>query len=258
MENKKYERRVNSTKGKKEVSFEERLLKEKAMRKVSKDDVIFVSVSNICSMFWCQRQMIFKLKNGELQAYKSYLLNKESHGNLTIKEINNLLEKEKKRLKSKGLCQPMDIEMMGTLILTGEDKLDRGCFREMFSKENYPTLDCSFKWKRYEILASPDGITDQFCYEFKSVSNQRLIHYIKPIAISQANLYSYLFQRQAIRVQLYLEDLHKVLTFEEKTNPSTAAGVLITMDRLLKGELAPSPPKDWKCGICTFDCEMKK
>lgn len=37
--------------------------------------------------------------------------------------------------------------------------------------ERYPTIRWAFKWRDFMISGVPDGITDNFVYEFKTIKN---------------------------------------------------------------------------------------
>jgi len=128
----------------------------------------------------------------------------------------------------------------------------RGNYLHGTIAEKYDKVLKYFSWKDYILIASPDGITDEFCYEFKSVSSKNMSYYMKHVAINQAMLYSYFFKRPYYRVQMYIQDIDETVTIQKKVNTKKAEEILINMDKLLKGKIKPVPPKQFKCNVCSY------
>jgi CRISPR/Cas system-associated exonuclease Cas4 (RecB family) len=119
--------------------------------------------------------------------------------------------------------------------------------------EKYPTVKAFWEWEGHCIVGIPDGLTDEFVYEFKSVSSYYLLHYLKPVAQAQAGLYAYFLDRPKTRVQIRVKQANKIETYEQKSSPDNAVELLKTMAALLEGEITPLPPGiAWKCKNCTF------
>lgn len=140
-----------------------------------------------------------------------------------------------------------------------DNPLERGIFEELNRAEHYPTFRYHFNWKNYIIEGAPDGIGPDFCYEFKTTANEFLCNFIKPMAIAQANIYSYLFEKPKIKVQIKL--MNKVnersIIIEQKTDERHAVHTLNTMDKLLTNKMNPIPPKQWKCKSCEYRSECR-
>jgi hypothetical protein len=64
----------------------------------------------------------------------------------------------------------------------------RGRFFEDVKSEQYPSIRWNFDWNGYIVVGVPDGITDDFVYEFKTTKNRFLMYYRKPVALTQADL----------------------------------------------------------------------
>lgn len=135
----------------------------------------------------------------------------------------------------------------------------RGEFAQGTLAENYPTIRWNFSWDRYVILGVPDGITEDFVYEFKTTSSEYLSFFIKPVALTQADLYGYFFKRKKKRVQIYLAKEDKIQTFERAVDKKNAIKTLTNFKKIEEGEL-PKPPKSWKCKRCEFSelCPLYK
>jgi hypothetical protein len=130
---------------------------------------------------------------------------------------------------------------------------------ELYKAETYPTIKKFFKYKEYVLVGVPDGITESFCYEFKSVKNEFLFYFTRPIAKAQVTLYSHFFNKPETRYQIHIQKPNEVKSFQEKLNPIEAELILSTMDRLLKNKIKPIPPKRFKCSTCEFNrkCKLK-
>ncbi len=133
----------------------------------------------------------------------------------------------------------------------------RGQHLEMMKAEQYPTASWNFEWRKYVIGGTPEGITDDFVYEFKTTKNNFLMMFYKPVALVQADLYGYFFGRDVKRVQMYIEEKNEIETWEQKVDKTKVETVLKNFRRVDEGWLPP-PPKSWKCNSCEFltDCAI--
>jgi CRISPR/Cas system-associated exonuclease Cas4 (RecB family) len=127
-----------------------------------------------------------------------------------------------------------------------------GIKEEVELAEKYGSAQGRFEYDKFIIVCAPDGITDEFCYEFKSTRNHFLEKFIKPVAITQANLYSYFFNKPEIRVQIHIRETGEIVTIEKPIDASKAESDLQTAVKLLRGEMVPIPPKSWKCKRCEY------
>lgn len=127
--------------------------------------------------------------------------------------------------------------------------LERGVFLEESRAENYPSIRWNFGWKDYTLVGVPDGITDDFVYEFKTTRNNFLLFYMRPVALAQADLYGHFFKRKRKRVQIFITEEKRTETIEDKTSSESAKDYLNRFwDADHGGRL--KPPKEWKCGRC--------
>lgn len=141
-----------------------------------------------------------------------------------------------------------------------KDPLYRGKILHLKHAEKYPTVRWNFKWKKYVVVGVPDGITDEFVYEFKSTTSSGGFakKWLKPLAETQADLYGFFFRRKKKKVQIYSQRDDRVYTWERNVNPERAVEVLERFEKVDSGELPP-PPADWKCRRCEFahECPIK-
>ena len=113
--------------------------------------------------------------------------------------------------------------------------------------ELYPSIRWNFRWNDYVVVGIPDGLTDDFAYEFKSTRNRRLSADHKPVALAQANLYAYFFQRANARSQILVMDEDHTETWDTPVDPLKAEFVLGEIRKLLEEGVIPQPPKASKC-----------
>ena len=132
-----------------------------------------------------------------------------------------------------------------------EDPKRRGEVFEVLDAEKYPSIRWNFPWEKYTIVGVPDGITDDFVYEYKTTRNRFLLGFIKPIAFAQADLYGYFFQRPQKRVQIQIVEENVTETYEETVDVTNVEKTLSAFARVEAGEPA-FPPKPWKCRRCDF------
>jgi CRISPR/Cas system-associated exonuclease Cas4 (RecB family) len=101
------------------------------------------------------------------------------------------------------------------------------------------------------VVGVPDGITEDFVYEFKTTQSRFLLQYVKPVAFTQADLYGYFFRRRGKRVQIHVVEEGRTETWEAPVDEANAVGVLRAFK--LAGEGKPPPPAErWKCRRCRY------
>lgn len=128
----------------------------------------------------------------------------------------------------------------------------RGEMLETTKAEFYPTIRWNFEWGNYVVVGVPDGITDNFVYEFKTTKNRYLMYFIKPVAFAQADLYGYFFKRNKKRIQIYIVNENKIETWEDQVDFNKATEVLENFKKIDEGLMSPPLPKPWKCNSCDF------
>jgi CRISPR/Cas system-associated exonuclease Cas4 (RecB family) len=122
---------------------------------------------------------------------------------------------------------------------------------EAAKAERYPTIRWNFAWDKYVVVGVPDGITNEFVYEFKTTKSKFLMNFLKPVALTQADLYGYFFKRNRKRVQIYIAETGEIETWEVPVDIERAKTVLAKFKEVEMG-LTPLPPKAWKCKSCEF------
>ncbi|AFK94283.1 MULTISPECIES: hypothetical protein [Thermoanaerobacterium] len=225
------------------------ILKMRFKNLYSDESPIFLGTSNIAQQFWCQTSVIYKSIEDEYMFKTVYeRIIKEKGENLPIEEINKLIENEQQK--------EVDNNNSNIKIIYGNpfslDPLIRGKADESLYAEKYPKFMYYFKYRNKIIIAAPDGITDDFCYEFKSTSSEFLLRYVQPVALAQASLYSYFFKRPKIRVQIYITATKKIKTIEEDLSTEKVEKYLNDMIDLLEGKREIILPKEWKCKNCKY------
>lgn len=152
------------------------------------------------------------------------------------------------------LCFEAEAKAEGVRIANPEEfPILRGEFLHTTKAEHYPTIGWNFRWERYAVGGVPDGITDTFVYEFKTCRNKYLMDYfIKPVALTQADLYGYFFKRSKKRVQMYAAAEDYIQTWETKVDEGKVETVLKNFTRVDGGWIPPAP-NPWKCKSCEFN-----
>ena len=128
----------------------------------------------------------------------------------------------------------------------------RGEIHQMSKAEKYPTIRWNFPWHDYVVIGVPDGITGSFVYEFKSTRSRFFCdHYMKPVALTQADFYGYFFKRTHKKVQIHVMEEDKTETWSEPVSQERALQTLNNFERIDRGESA-KPPRAFKCKSCEF------
>lgn len=262
------------------------LLLEKERKGASKDNLLFLGMANIAGYSWCAMQSLFKSRKDEIGFFIAYLKDRllysleleritelpkrnedwlEIGNDITLDDIENLLKSNSRQSAHLG-TRYVELEKDGIPTLVPSDNLSpdevnnlsktvdpklRGEQLEKVKAERYPSIRWNFTWDKYVIIGVPDGITDRFVYEYKTTKNTGTLRYLKSVVHNQADLYGFFFNRNEKRIQVYIIDIDKTETWQEKINKNQAKAILKKFRRVDAGEL-PLPPKEWKCKRCEF------
>lgn len=122
---------------------------------------------------------------------------------------------------------------------------------EFLYGERLPTIRLWIRFKRYIIGATPDGVADDYVYEFKATSQMgRRLEAIREASIRQAILYAYAFRRPRVKVQIAKFPLPKnpwplkvgdlpepgIETISRPTKPEEALAILKEFDEAFGAE----------------------
>ncbi len=250
---------------------------EKDRRGRSKTELLFIGMANVASYWWCARKAVLKSRLREIEFFASYFLDRLLYSMLlgyvdqlpatpeklldvgdeiTLNDIEKLLWEEisqdadsekvsddiNEKLAELGI-DPADLE---------KDSMLRGKVYEKLKMERYPTIRWNFEWRDYVVVGIPDGITEEFVYEFKTTKSNFLFRYIERVALTQADLYGYFFKRDKKRVQVYVIQQDSVLSFDGQVDVSRAEE---TLDKFQQADTdldSAIYPIDWKCNSCEF------
>lgn len=258
----------------------------------------YLAAANIAQMRWCESKFVFRSRRDEEMFRLAYEEDCKKYGEgLSVRQLNKFLRSGKSGPREKGEIVNLsdgsllvfyhyegvdissdeiervkaEVEASGKLPEEGSFIYGLGFFpggppsleelgrhHQQAFAENLPTLRYHFRFRDYIIEAIPDGIATDYCYEFKSTANGFLFRYAKPVAIAQAMLYSYFFDRKKYKVEIYIRDKKQIKTIDGELDKAEVEGILDRMDALLKGIVKPIPPKRFKCRNCEFlkDCSI--
>ena len=148
--------------------------------------------------------------------------------------------------------EEIDVDTHEHVRIDTKDGLGRALFAQYKFGQQLPTIRYHFPFRDFVIEAVPDGISADYCYEFKLVGERFWYRFVKPVALLQASLYSYFFQRKRYWVDIYVENEGCKETIEGDLDRQWVEDTLNEMDKLLRGSTQPIPPKQVKCPHCDF------
>jgi len=106
---------------------------------------------------------------------------------------------------------------------------------------NYETIRWNFDWKKHVVLGEPDGITDEYIYEFKSTQDGDSLESTKLTAELQADLYGYFFKRAIKKIQIYVVNDNTTHTFKSEVDRENAENALNFFEEIDRGEKPTEP-----------------
>jgi hypothetical protein len=236
---------------------------EKRRRGIETNALAFVGMHNVAQHWWCTQYAVLKSRANETGFFAAYLRDRIVYahqlgladelpcrkeallnmgGDLTWNDVEKLLKEKASEPDKRKADQER------------QDLLRRGELDQALHAEKYPTIRWNFRWGKYSVVGVPDGITEEFVYEYKTTRNSYLLRFAKPVALAQADLYGYFFQRPRKRVQTHITEEDKIETYEELVDIGRAEETLAAFAQVDEGKPA-RPPVRWKCGSCEIRAE---
>jgi CRISPR/Cas system-associated exonuclease Cas4 (RecB family) len=246
--------------------LEELMRLEKRRLGLDEERLVFVGMANIAEYRWCPRRAILRSREDELMFFASYLYDRLAYScelglvrkspasvsellaigdEVELSHVEELLRREAERLKGAvgGPRAPPP--------LTQLSPIERGRALEELLAERYPTIRWNFRWEGYVVVGVPDGITEDFVYEFKTTQSRFLLQYVKPVAFTQADLYGYFFRRRGKRVQIHVVEEGRTEAWEAPVDEANAVSILRAFKLADEGK-PPPPAERWKCRRCKY------
>ncbi len=252
---------------------------EKDRRGRGRKELLFVGMANVANYWWCARKAVLKSRLKELEFFGSYFFDRLLYSMLlgyvdkfpatpeklldfgdeiTLNDIEKLLREKVFQGTDSDIVNINIInELLAKLGINAadleEDPMLRGVVYEKLKIEKHPRIRWNFEWRDYVVVGVPDGITDEFVYEFKTTKSSFLSRYIKPVASTQADLYGYFFKRDRKRVQIYVVQQDRVWNFDDEVDASRAEE---TLDKFQQADAdlgSARFPAEWKCSSCEFN-----
>ncbi|XAM00518.1 hypothetical protein OT109_03835 [Phycisphaeraceae bacterium D3-23] len=104
------------------------------------------------------------------------------------------------------------------------------------------------------LVGLPDGLTDDFVYEFKSAKNAYMARYSRPVAKTQGDLYGLFWGRPNKRIDVMLQETGEREVATDPVDRKRAEETLTKFRNGVDGKKT-RPPVAWKCRHCEYaDC----
>lgn len=244
---------------------EEELLKlEKERLGLDPKKVVFIGMANVSKSNWCIYKSYLNSLEEEEMFFGAYLSdrlfysadlglikNKPS----SIKELLNIgdnieLDQIESLLKEKKIPNKVNDDRDPSKM----NPFEKGKYYENKFAEKYKSIRWNFKKGSFILLGFPDGLNDDLAYEFKYTGNHRYIKTTLESATFQANFYALNFKKTKIRIQIYLEDLNEIKTYNLIPNKEESNLLIKQWNNMIKGELPSFPyDKPYVCKSCKFN-----
>jgi len=252
-----------------EIDETELMNLEKERLGISRDKLVFIGMANLSKYYWCAWQYYLKSKKNELEFFSAYFQDRLKYSKelgmlkkipknekeilkigdkINFKQIQNLLKKRQVTISSNETKKEVK-----KLLKKEDDPLIKGNYHQTLYAENYPSIRWNFRYKDIVLIGIPDGITDNFVYEFKSTKRRYFPDTCKTARL-QANLYGHYFKRPKKKIQIYCKEENQVFDYFEEVDDNDIIELLEKWVHMISGEL-PIKPEFWKCNICEFKDE---
>ena len=260
-----------------------RLLRlEKMRRGVDEGELVFINIANVAKSVFCVGQAVLACRSREVEFFGAYLQDIVDYsirlGFISPAQLSGLDEVEMLRVLGE-LGERLSWREHGERLLratrtvtlfpeerrvyegefdrlraSSRDKHRLGELAEILYAESYPSIRWSFNWREYTLVGIPDGITNDFVYEFKSTGKLKNVPYRLREAMTQADLYGCFFHRPKKKVQVYCWATGRIEADEMlKVDLRNAINTLEAFRRVDKGETDAEPANPKLCKRCDFE-----
>jgi len=242
---------------------------EKKRLGFNENNLVFVSAGDISKFYWCPMQTHFTLIENEVKKFAGYLKDKieystklekynkvpnnysellEIGDNLVLNDVFKLL----KRVEYSNIVNENDIWQAKKNLKGCKLPIKRGHYLEIIHAKKYPKIHWFIKYKNLIFTCEPDGITDDFVYEFKSSKNRYFSKQSTLKAKLQADIYCLCFDMKKKIIDNFIISENKIESITEAFNIKNLDLVIEEMKKIIAGNL-PHPPKEkFKCKSCRY------
>lgn len=243
-------------------------------------DLVFVSTGDFSKFHWCPMQAYFALIDHELDKFLGYLQDKIEYSikldKLTLQTIPNNPKSPQKLLQIGDDITLQDISKLlkrteyaniptQQQIIDAKENLkkctlqtQRGHYLETIYAKKYPQIHWFVKYKNFIFTCEPDGITNDFVYEFKSSKNRYFANHTKRKAQLQSDIYAICFNKTSKTIDQLIISENKIETIEESLNKERLDSVIKAIKNIIAGNLPKAPLEKFKCRVCMYrnKCEI--
>lgn len=239
---------------------------EKKRRGISQDRLAFLSVSDIAQQLYCPMKAVLSCRRDESEYFTAYITDSlicadkmgrlvkwprtlsailQIAAEITHEDLALLYSLESKREKLPAAASKGSVN----ILTATTEKFERGRLAQSQYAEKHGAFRSHWDWDGYVITGIPDGLTDDFVYEFKYTANPRYRQYAVASANLQADLYGLLFDRKRKRTQVLAGESNAVETMESDVDRQRASKVIADFIAIERGAL-PWSEHEGKCKVC--------
>lgn len=249
---------------------------EKQRLGFNQNDLVFVSAGDFSKFYWCPMQTYFSLKQNETKKFEGYLLDKIQYsfelGDLKkLPQTKNELLSIGDKIKLKDIYQLLKQKKYSNIktqeqIIDAKKQLkqctlqtEKGHYLETIYAQTFSQIHWFVKYKNFIFTCEPDGISEEFVYEFKSSKNTYFSKQSMQKAKLQTDIYAVCFNQKNKRIDQLITSTNKIQKIEESLNIKRLDFVIEQINNIIKGVL-PSPPyQKFKCNNCEYknECTIK-
>ncbi len=258
------------------------LAMEKRRRGLPTTQLVFVGAANVAEFWWCAEQSVLKSRDREAGFFQAYLQDrllraiqqrialsvpKKSTDILQLAASDAILAppipkglpRDSSRTDEVSRRMTLELYRATAAELPADDGFGRGQLAQGMLARPYRSVRWNWRWRDLVVVGVPDGITRGLVYEFKSCGKAFFLPFIRPVALTQADLYGYFWNRPRKHVEFV--DSHsgeRIEVIRDTVDCGRAQETLRDFREVARGRLPPAP-KTWKCTNCEYratDCRI--
>ncbi len=259
-----------------DFDLQELIILEKQRLGFDDNKLVFISAGDLSRFYWCPMQTYFSLIDHELDKFSGYLQDKIEYSiklnklkqvpktkqqllsigdDINLDDIFELLKQEEYQNK----VSDKDIQNAKQELKKCKLPQEKGHHLETIYAKKYPQIHWVTKYDDFIFTCAPDGIGNDFVYEFKSSKNRYFSKQSIQKAKLQADMYCICFNKKIKVIDQLILSENKIESIEEKVDINTLNEILTSIRHIIKGNF-PNPPKErFKCINCEYKskCTIK-
>ena len=255
----------------------ELLILEKKRLGFKEEDLVFISAGDFSRFYWCSMQAYFAMRKNEVYKFSGCLQDRIEYSiklgkldkipknkeellligrDISLKDIFDLMKREEYQNKIGDDV----VENARQELEKNKSPQERGHLLETIYARKLPQLHWFVRFDDFIFTCEPDGIGENYVYEFKSSKNRYFSVSSIEKAKLQSDIYAICFDKENKLIeQLIISKNNKIEIIKEEVDIKRVGLVINSLKEIISAKLPKLPKEKFKCRGCEYkkECQVK-